>query len=578
MYDFLQPVTIDPAGSMDLDDAIYVEPARPGGWIVTVLIANVALHVPPHSLTDATARSRLATHYRAWGSRPMLPRVIAEERASLLVGGLRPVMMVRMMVSEIGEIVGPPALDVFATTISSRFTYEDIPEIIRSSTPHTAMLSEAERCAAALAGRRRSTGALTFYDLLRGWAVTEDGQFAKVSSRRMIGHLIVQEFMVAANTVIADFANFYEIPILYRNHESGADRTSLLHTLSQVLKSPDIAIEEYRRSIGHQLKRAVYGSTAKGHFGLNAKRYTHATSPIRRYADLITQRQIVAHLAGRALPYTQGDLDKIADEINAGLLARETATTNTLRLRANQKAEKMIEMSTTDLNGTDLERVVKVLVRTGGDLPSQVRPLFDKPLPVVLMAYVLAGSDRDGAGWSEVRKALLDKLDGSTAVSVLTTASQHPELKVGIVQEHAARSGGIAPKFTTLLSLTYQERKLTAVGVGLSTKDARQKAAIGLAHLLAGFEPPQEILPDTSAPAEAPTIPGKDPISALMEIAQKVGVDMPTFEFTPEGPANRPTFKCMCRYGQRWAKGEGPSKQASKRDACITLLAELANE
>lgn len=241
----------------------------------------------------------------------------------------------------------------------------------------------------------------------------------------------------------------------------------------------------------------------------------------------------------------------------------------------------MIDQTNNPMTPADLERVVKVLVRTGGDIPVQVRPLLEQPLPIVLMAYVLVGSDRTSKDWADVRKAMLDRLDGPTAVSVLTTASQHAELKVSPMAARPARSGGDRPTFTTMLSLTHGERMLTAVGKASTAKGAHQAAAIDLVHLVAGFEPPLPVLPDTPKSVPNPkgsnqALLGKDPISVLNELAQSAGKPTPVFAFTQEGPVNKPVFRCACSYDGKTTVDTGRNKQESKRGASALMLALCA--
>ncbi len=569
----LQAVTIDPPGAKDLDDAIWVDELH-DGWLVTVCIANVAEQVHHHSLIDVTARARIATHYFRDGSRPMLPRKFAEDMTSLLPHAPRSVVVLRFGVDRNGEI-GQTMLNVGEITSAAQLTYADVPRLLQDGGAHAKMLMDAEQCTYALLGRRRSGGALAFYDAQHGWAITENGTFKKLERQNVVGYRIVHELMLMTNRLLAEYAHTHHIPILYRNHEGTADRSSLLFTLSEVLDRPDLAIEEYRRSVSCQLQRAEYGASARGHVALNVGRYCHATSPIRRYADLVTQRQIVAHVRGQRLPYSQSDLQVIADEINTALRAREAALSDEMKARANRRALAMIESADKPITPTDLERVVKVLVRTGGDIPAQVRPLFDRPLPIVLMAFVLAASDRDNPAWIEVRRSLLASLDGSTAISVLTTAAQHAELKIGPMAILPARNGGDPPHFTVMISMSHDGRMLTAVGEGSAQNKAKHEAAITLAYLVAGIERPLPVLPDTSpekAREAAPTQPGKDPISALMELAQAAGKPLPTFMFAQDGPGNKPTFRCACSYDGKTTTDTGPTKQASKRSASALML------
>ena len=577
----LKGITIDPAHALDLDDAIWVDALPIGGWRVQVSVANVAREVRLGSPEDIEARARVATRYHSIGNRPMLPRRISEGHASLLPHEPRRVVSVRFFVSTSGEVQNP-VVGLGMLWSSAKLAYEDVPRLLEESGKFSPMLRAARDCALTLIERRRQSGALALYDLNNGWILTEEGWLRQIADKReVMGQIIVQEMMVATNRALADFAADAGLPVIFRNHRAQTGATphaALLAFLEEALSRPVTEIDEVRQLLGGSLERARYSASPEGHFGLNVPRYLHGTSPIRRYADLVSQRQIVAYVLGETPPYTREELINMAEHINQAIEAEREERGEVEKDKANERAADRIEHGRFEgLDTKGVERAVKVLVRAGGDVPAQARRLFEQELSLVALAWVLVGSTKAAPGWLEVRGRIVERLDGPRALSVIACAAQAPELGFGgVAFEESAEGPSHAPLFRATAVATRWGQEHRASAEGASKQDARQQAAIGLLRSVAALPALARPKATPAMPPAAPKLPAPlpgEPIAAVHELARRGGLPAPTFAFEQGGAAHVPTFACVVDLGGQRHRGTGRTKQVAKRAACEAAIA-----
>jgi len=358
---------IDASTTRDRDDAITITPSDVG-WDVTVLVANVADLVLAGSPTDRTAAARGETRYRATGTVPMLGAEL-EHAATLSDTQDRDALATRLRVSADGDVtLAGLGREVLAAGSCVAITHDQVTTILDDPThAHQAQLSAATQLAQVLAGRRRAAGAFVVYDLTRGLVSGEDGRLlALPEGHNAAAYVIVQEVMIAANTAVAQYAIDAELPILFRNHlrnpvaPADVDRLAdLAAALSTVTTTAELAA--LQGQLNTAISKATYGATVRGHIGLQVPAYTHATSPLRRYADLVTQRQLLAHLDGTELPYTAQQLATIADAL-AALTAERDADSEAVQKartrRANQAAIAAGDLS--HMNDREFLRVLRL--------------------------------------------------------------------------------------------------------------------------------------------------------------------------------------------------------------------------
>ena len=336
-------VTIDGDDARDFDDAVYCEPFRQGrgktaveGWRLVVAIADVSHYVKPSEPIDGDAYERATSVYFPRRVIPMLPEKLSNGLCSLNPNEDRLAMVCDMLVTTSGEI---EAYQFYPAVICShaRLTYNEVaailantrgPEAARRSelVPHLLNLNEVYR---ALLRERARRGAIDFETTETQIVCDENGRIEKIIPRtRTEAHKLIEEAMLAANVCSADFIERAKHPALYRVHEGPTPEKRLL--LQNYLKAlglglsisddpkpgeyQDIATATKERPDAQQIhmmllrsmQQAIYTGANDGHFGLAYAAYTHFTSPIRRYPDLLVHRVIKALLTGKRYSLISG--------------------------------------------------------------------------------------------------------------------------------------------------------------------------------------------------------------------------------------------------------------------------------
>ncbi len=331
-------VTIDPDDARDFDDAINVERLNGGGWKLGVHIADVAAYVAPESALDREALKRGNSVYLPDRVIPMLP-----ERLSNGVCSLRPNVdrLAHSVFITFGKDGRARDFRFSRTVIRSarRLTYREAYAILQA--PPKDQLSErlhvAWELASLLRKLRFDEGSLDldFPEV----KVRLDGQGIPIKLERIENdesHQLIEEFMLAANEAVARELKNRLIPTVYRVHENPepdklAEYRELVLSynyragdltqrkeLQRLLASFRGKPEEQALKIGllKSLKRARYAPQPLGHYGLSKNNYTHFTSPIRRYADLVVHRALAERDAKGRTRIEAGRISSIAEHIS----------------------------------------------------------------------------------------------------------------------------------------------------------------------------------------------------------------------------------------------------------------------
>jgi ribonuclease R len=336
-------ITIDPRTARDFDDAIDVEALPDGTFQLGVHIADVSHFVAAGSAMDAEARYRGTSVYFPDRVIPMLPEKVSNHLCSLNPRTDRLALSVMMHLSSTGE-VRDYSFHKSVIHSKQRMNYEDVQEILNGnpeledkfweSVPHIRTLA---RLAEMILKRRQQRGAIDF-DLPEPMLTYDaEGELAGiVKSVRLFSHRVVEEFMILANEVVARHLEENEIPSLYRVHEE-PDPAKVQEFVEIVsgfgLKFIPRKVEpgEFQKFISliegrpeermlsylmlRSFKQAKYSDENIGHFGLASDSYTHFTSPIRRYPDLIVHRILKAAMSRKADPAVpHAQLEAIATE------------------------------------------------------------------------------------------------------------------------------------------------------------------------------------------------------------------------------------------------------------------------
>jgi ribonuclease R len=326
-------VTIDPATARDHDDALCVEAAGEGRFRLWVAIADVAHFVAEGSTIDREALRRGNSIYFPDRAIPMLPERLSGDLCSLRPGVDRLVIAVELGVAAGGEVL---RRNFYPAVIRSRarLVYGDVAPVMEGAgdgalDPEIAeQLRGLARVTAALRRRRLAAGSIDL-DLpapviVFGW---NGRPIDVVASSRTLAHRAVEDAMLAANRAVAEVIAADRRPAVYRNHEpplpQDVERLRDLFesfgleagTLAAGARPPPRWIAEALKQVTgrpeerlvHQvvlrsMTQARYGAVRRGHFALAFQHYTHFTSPIRRYADLVVHRALTSILEERRPP------------------------------------------------------------------------------------------------------------------------------------------------------------------------------------------------------------------------------------------------------------------------------------
>jgi ribonuclease R len=511
-------ITIDSAQTRDIDDALWIEQRDDGFWHVVVSIADVAEAIPPGGKFDERAREMVTTKYFATGNSPMLPRQFAEDQLSLWPNKERKTLTIDMALGT--DSTNVVRTEIYPSVLKSqaRITYDRIPEILKDKTHEWyGLLDIGTKLAMRLLDARRKAGAMVLYDLNNGWVSTEEGFLRKLEKKEeTIGYILVQEMMVLANAKVAEFCVKENIPVLYRNHMAMSampDRGVLMGQIQDALATPFADLETVRQRTHMLLGRASYSDSLLGHYGLNLPAYLHFTSPIRRYADLVTHRQIKAHLGGKPLPYTKKDIEEVSLHINDVIeLEREQASFH-FKTKDEELARRNIDARRLDgLDAVHFERATKVEVRSGRD-PSEafaesfLLRLKENRLPLIALTVILTQELPAPEGWEPIRQAIIDHLakKPEDAVSLLAQAQQvadWPLVEYEMAHEGPDHARTFEGKAMLLWQNTDRDKAWSGTGVGNTSKLAKGRAAVDLLAVIGGQKAPtpKEVLARSMVP------------------------------------------------------------------------------
>ena len=357
-------VTIDGEDARDFDDAVYCEPARIGrgksaakGWRLLVAIADVSHYVENGSAIDIDAYDRATSVYFPRRVIPMLPEKLSNGLCSLNPEVDRLCMVCDMLVNDDGTV---QAYQFYPAVMWShaRFTYTEVAAILGNTRGPEAIkrkalvpqLLDLHGVYESLLKARQKRGAVDFETTETQILCDENGRIEKIVPRtRNVAHRLIEEAMLAANVCSADFIMQSKHAGLFRVHEgptpeklealrayikalglgislSETPKPGDFQSIAQATKDrPDA--QQIHAMLLRSMQQAIYTPVNSGHFGLAFDAYTHFTSPIRRYPDLLVHRVIKAVLANTryqlpALPLPGEAHAKLARRLEKGKSAK----------------------------------------------------------------------------------------------------------------------------------------------------------------------------------------------------------------------------------------------------------------
>ena len=327
-------VTIDPDDAKDFDDAICLTQASRNEWKLWVHIADVSHYVKPGIGLDVEARHRGNSTYLVDRVIPMLPEALSNELCSLKPGVERLTKCAEFLLSPEGRVL---ETKFYSAVIRSkhRFSYKEAFAVLQkkaATDPIERMLHQANALAQRLRRARFKAGSLDLDFPEMKIRLDEHGKILRLERVvNDVSHQLIEEFMLLANEAVAARLMGLRRPAVYRVHEPPNEQRlgefredvlshnipcgnltrrgevqKLLERLNQLPIGPALKIGFLR-----SLMRARYMAEPLGHYGLHKSKYTHFTSPIRRYADLVVHRSLF-----ESTPASQRDLKQVAEHIS----------------------------------------------------------------------------------------------------------------------------------------------------------------------------------------------------------------------------------------------------------------------
>ena len=321
-------VTIDGADARDFDDAVWAEPdpdpKNKGGWHALVAIADVAHYVTPGSALDRGGYERGNSVYFPDRVVPMLPEALSNGWCSLVPKEERPCMAVHLWIEKDGKVRRHRFVRALMRS-AARLTYEQV-QAARDGRPDDAtgpllapVIEPLYGAFDALTAAREARGTLDLDLPELRVVVAADGSVEDIRQRtRLDSHRLIEEFMITANVAAAETLEAKRQPCMYRIHDAPDPQKldALREVLAgmglklargQIIRPGDlnrilakVADSPYAAMVNQLVLRsqsqAAYAPDNIGHFGLALRRYAHFTSPIRRYADLLVHRALIAGL------------------------------------------------------------------------------------------------------------------------------------------------------------------------------------------------------------------------------------------------------------------------------------------
>ncbi|MDG1188964.1 MAG: ribonuclease R [Flavobacteriales bacterium] len=312
--------TIDPFDAKDFDDALSIQQLENGNYEIGIHIADVSHYVLENDSIDKEAQERATSIYLVDRVIPMLPEILSNNLCSLRPNEEKLCFSAVFEISSEGEIKN----EWFGKTVilsDRRFTYEEAQERLETKEgDYSAELFTLNSIAKIFKDERKSKGAISFHKLETKFKLDEDKNpislFIKESKD---AHKLIEEFMLLANRKVAEFIGKKTLPFVYRIHDT--PNPEKLETLSFFLKSFGYKLQtENKKSIAQSMNKilmdvkgkdeasmietltirtmakAIYSTENIGHYGLAFNHYTHFTSPIRRYPDVLVHRLLFHYL------------------------------------------------------------------------------------------------------------------------------------------------------------------------------------------------------------------------------------------------------------------------------------------
>lgn len=297
-------VTIDDASTKDMDDAVSVQFFEDGTYQIGVHITDVSALVSQGSVLDLVASDRAASLYFPDQKISMLPSELSEGMGSLQPEKDRLAISMLCNVDHDGQL-GETKFVRSVIRCREKLSYDVVDTILDEPThPRYPMLNALFHVGEQLLLNRIDAGALSVANLNRRVTVSPDGEITvSIQTRHSRADLLVSELMVFTNAEVGRLCAAHQVPVFYRVQQAP--------DISEVEPTDNERLHRYR--VLKQMRPASSSLIPGTHGGLGVTPYCQSTSPLRRYLDLVTQRQLAGFLSGQGAPYSEEDLNAVGE-------------------------------------------------------------------------------------------------------------------------------------------------------------------------------------------------------------------------------------------------------------------------
>ena len=305
----LTTFSIDDEDTMDIDDALSMEYTESGGYRVFIHIADVASIIKKGDPLDEEAAQRVTSIYLPGKTVNMFPKNLSQGIASLVANDDRLAMS---FIVEFNSDFEQTTWEVVLSKVhvDHKLSYKSADEHINNETELGKLLKDLSTISEQLKAKRKEEGAAVFNRPELKIKVEDEKVDVSIIERNSVSRNLVSEFMILANSTAARYCARNDVPIIYRTQE----KPEGLPEIDESVYDPIL----FERSI-KCMKKSRLSLHPQSHGGLGVDFYTQLTSPIRRYTDLIMQRQLSAYLNGQEMPYEAEELMSVlgvAESIN----------------------------------------------------------------------------------------------------------------------------------------------------------------------------------------------------------------------------------------------------------------------
>ncbi len=321
----LNTFTIDDITTLDSDDGVSIE-AYAGGYHIGVHISDVARAIASNSPLDLETQERATSIYLPEGSFHMFPKALAEDRLSLSLGSVRPCVSCMIDVSRDFKILSTRIVATLVR-ISHRFTYTQVDQILHDGygKENDPLIETLYNFTVEKETERHQNGGMRINKREVQVMTDPDGSLRLVEiEENSPARALIAELAVLANSAFAEFAVANGLALVFRGQEHPEEENQ-----QRILAIPEGPARDY--AIRSKLKRSTTDVSAHPHATLGLRAYAQITSPIRRYLDLVNQRQILNFLQHGKPFYSAAELQTLIDAVGQPLAIANSITKETKR-------------------------------------------------------------------------------------------------------------------------------------------------------------------------------------------------------------------------------------------------------